>query len=262
MDQFKGSLFFGTPFLLIFLFNPSLSNPLGSGKTKHKINATYMTTYEVKSALRSKIKSVQLVSLVKSKYWKKHGNLKTNRRLLDDLKYLEEIGVEINIPSKKTVKAGLAVIVGDNLGLHQLGEFNACFSSGQICRICKATYSEVCKEHKVYAGIVDGFDPGLFTKTVYDDAAKLADLNGGASTETCGIKTHCIFNSLQSFHCSQSMPPCLGHDFFEGVMSYDVQFLLGKWSKLSSGYYLGILFLFFCGGWRPASIRSFSTSAI
>ena len=108
--------------ILLFQDELEIANPLGSGKTKHKINATYMTTYEVQSVLRSKVKSVQLVSLVRSKFWKKHGNLKTNQRLLDDLKYLEEVGVEVTKPSNRFVKAGLMAFVGDNLGLHQLGE--------------------------------------------------------------------------------------------------------------------------------------------
>ena len=212
--------------ILLFQDELELANPLGSGKTKHKINATYLTTYEVQGALRSRIRSVQLVSLIRSKFWKTHGNLKSNQKLLDDLKHLEEVGVEVNKPIKKVVKAGLIAFVGDNLGLHQLGEYNACFSSGHICRVCKATYREVCKENKLYAGIEDGFNPETFTKSVYDNLADAADLNGGGGPDTCGIKTHCIFNSLQAFHSSRGLPPCLGHDFLEGLFSYDVQFLV------------------------------------
>ena len=169
---------------------------------------------------------MQLVSLIRSKFWKKHGNLKTNKRLLDDLKFLEDVGIEISKPHKKIVKAGLAVFVGDNLGLHQLAEHNSVFSSGHICRICKAEYAEVCREHLLYAGVREDFNPGLFTESVYDELADIADMNKGPSYETCGIKTHCMFNSLKAFHCSTGMPPCLGHDFFEGIFSYDFQFYI------------------------------------
>ena len=61
---------------------------------------------------------------------------------------------------------------------------------------------------------------------MYDNLADAADLNGGGGPDTCGIKTHCIFNSLQAFHSSRGLPPCLGHDFLEGLFSYDVQFLV------------------------------------
>ena len=229
-EYFKSNRFFqanpeAVP-LLMFQDELEIANPLGSGKTKHKMNMTYFTTYEVQSALRSKIQSVQLVSIVKSKLWKKHGNMKTNRRLLSDLKILETDGIVINKPVKKTVKAGLMVIVGDNLGLHQLSELNCCFSNGHICRICKVTYEEVCKQNLLYSGVEDEFEPELFTEATYDALANKAETEGGGSKETCGIKANCIFNSLESFHCTSGMPPCLGHDFFEGCFSYDIQFLL------------------------------------
>ena len=118
------------------------------------------------------------------------------------------------------------MLVITSKGLHQLGEYNACFSSGYICRICKATYKEVCRDHKVYAGVDKEYCPEVFSETVYDDLADAADMIVGFSAETCGIKTHCIFNSLQAFHTSRGLPPCLGHDFYEGTFSYDVQFLL------------------------------------
>ena len=65
---------------------------------------------------RTKVKSIQLVSLVLSRHWKEYGNYKCNQRLIQDLKELEENGLEVEKPVKSTVKAGLYCIVGDNLG--------------------------------------------------------------------------------------------------------------------------------------------------
>ena len=48
---------------------------------------------------------MKLVSIVERKLWKKHGNMKTNSRLLSDLKVLETDGIVINKPVKRTVKA-------------------------------------------------------------------------------------------------------------------------------------------------------------
>lgn len=96
--------------------------------------STYYTLYDVQSPLRGKIRSVQLVSLIRSSLWKKHGNLTANERFLKDLKYLENVGVKVAKPTQKFVKVGLGAMVGDNLGLHQLSELNSVFSSGNICR--------------------------------------------------------------------------------------------------------------------------------
>ena len=202
--------------ILLFQDELEITNPLGAGKSKHKFNATYYTVLDVQSALRSKVKSIQLVSLVPSKLWKKHGNEKCNAELIKDLHELESRGVEVNVPEHKVVKAALCYIVGDNLGLHQLAELSASFSSGYICRVCQIEYKDACQNHRIYSNCEEGFQPDSFTKENYDTFANLAEENGEASAETRGIKGKCIFNSLKSYHCVDGMPPCLGHDFFEG----------------------------------------------
>ena len=53
-----------------------------------------------------------------------------------------------------------------------------------------------------------------------------------------GIKFNSIFNNLKHFHvCSPGLPPCLGHDLFEGVVAYDLKlfieyFIEIKWFTL------------------------------
>ena len=59
-------------------------------------------------------------------------------------------------------------------------------------------------------GIDDKFRPSLFTPSSYDEYANCAVTNGEASQESKGIKAHCMFNQLESFHCTTGMPPCLG----------------------------------------------------
>jgi len=47
-----------------------------------------------------------------------------------------------------------------------------------------------------------------------------------------GIKGNSVFNTLKSFHvCQPGLPPCLGHDIFEGVLSYDVALYLKYFIK-------------------------------
>ena len=65
-----------------------------------------------------------------------------NRKLVEDLKMLETEGIDVEKPTKRVVKAGLQFIVGDNLGAHNLAEMNQVFSSGNICRWCKANYDD------------------------------------------------------------------------------------------------------------------------
>jgi hypothetical protein len=152
--------------------------------------------------------------------------LACNKNLIEDLKELENEGLVIEKPFKKVVKAGLALIVGDNLGQHMLAEMNACFSSGNICRVCSAKYVDVCKKQLLYDEIEENYHTEFLTKEKYDAFADLAVENGSQSEATHGIKGHCVFNVLESFHCADQCAPCLGHDYLEGCFAYDVQFYL------------------------------------
>ena len=47
--------------------------------------------------------------------------------------------------------------------------------------------------------------------------------NDDVDTPYKGIKSESIFNQLHFFHfCNPGLPPCLGHDLFEGVVAYDL----------------------------------------
>ena len=62
---------------------------------------------------------------------------------VEELKKLEDVGIEIDKPVKKTLKAGVAYLVGENLGQHTLAEMNHRFSAGCICRWCTVTYDQI-----------------------------------------------------------------------------------------------------------------------
>ena len=155
---------------------------------------------------RSKLSSIQLVSLVSSRDWKEFGNETCNLKLVEDLKTLEDVGIEVTHPVNKTVKAGLCYIVGDNLGQHALAEMSQCFSSGMICRWCYSTYKESCENGNCFDGRGGYFAPRT-SRDWYDEEAIKADQ--GEPNES-GIKGRCVFNRCKSFHNIGQQPPCLG----------------------------------------------------
>jgi len=46
-----------------------------------------------------------------------------------------------------------------------------------------------------------------------------------------GIKRDSVFNQLTSFHVTTGLPPCIGHDLFEGVICYDLALCLNYFVK-------------------------------
>lgn len=148
------------------------------------------------------------------------GIAKVFSELLVDLKSLETNGINTD---EETVKGGLYCITGDNLGSHCVGGFTENFSSSQyFCRYCEITKSEF------------EADPNACghtrTSERYDEA--VADIQAENFQAVKGIKVNSIFNNLESFHVSQpGLPPCLGYDLFEGVLTYDLPLYLKNMIK-------------------------------
>ena len=130
-----------------------------------------------------------------------------NKNFIDDLHDLEDEGIVVSTPVTRTVKAGLLYFLGDNLGQHSLAEMSTSFSSGYICRWCQCEYKEVCLENKPYPQCQSGFNPAAWTAEVYDDIVRGEN---AISDNTFGVKGECAFNKLQSFHCINQLPPCIG----------------------------------------------------
>lgn len=135
------------------------------------------------------------------------GVAKIFSELLADLKSLETDGINVD---GENIKGGLYCIAGDNLGSHCIGGFTENFSCSQyFCRYCEITRSEFVADPNVCGA--------PHTPETYD--AAVADLQAENIQGVRGIKVNFIFNALESFHISQSgLPPCLGHDLFEGVI--------------------------------------------
>lgn len=89
-----------------------------------------------------------------------------------------------------------------------------------------STFAGTVKSHKVS---FQSDDPNVCgpqrTPQGYDSA--VADLQVEDSQHIKGIKANSVFNALTSFHvCKPGLPPCLDHDIFEDVLSYDVALYL------------------------------------
>jgi hypothetical protein len=161
---------------------------------------------------RSVIDHIQLVLLAREADFKEFGHDKFFSPLIDDLCDIEDNGIELF--TNVTVRGTIVAIVGDNLGSHCIGGFSENFSTvNYVCRYCminKQTVKSTC--HAVGQ---------LRTVSNYDTSAANAECSNG--NETYGIKFSSVFNKLKYFHvCQPGLPPCLGHDLFEGVVARDV----------------------------------------
>ena len=132
--------------------------------------------------------------------------------MVEDLKDLEEHGIVIE--ENTVVRGTLCAIVGDNLGSHCIGGFTENFSSSiYFCRYCQLDRTTF-ENHPFTKGAV---------RNVQSYNETIQSIQENPDCEGFGLKFSSIFNSLKYFHvCQPGLPPCLGHDLFEGVVARDV----------------------------------------
>lgn len=187
-----------------------LANPLGSAKGNQKLIGVYFTLGNFYAQYRSSVEHLQLLLLCKETNLKLFGSKKVFEALLKDLKELENGIVMDGIK----ITAALFCIVGDNLGQHFIGGFIQNFSkSNYMCRYCLLKRSDF-KKMKVPL-----LNAEARTPVNYDFAVNNLDIN----VDYEGIRSKSIFNDLKYFHvCLPGLPPCLGHDLFEGIVASDL----------------------------------------
>ena len=195
-------------------------------KKKHKLLAVYFTLTNLYPWNRSKVEQLQLVLLCREKYCKTFTVSNVFRHVIDDLKDLELNGISYE---GTIVKGTIACIAGDNLGSHYIGGFVENFAtSPHFCRYCLITHKE--------------FDARPMNVSVerttasYNEAVQhlreYPDVN-----VYMGVKGDSVFNELKYFNvCQPGLPPCLGHDLFEGVISYDLALFIKYFVKIKKWF--------------------------
>lgn len=177
----------------------------------------YLTLANILPYNRSSIDQMQLVLLCREQDYKYFGQDLVFGSLVKDLKDLELNGV--NLPDGQVCKGTLCAIAGDNLGSHNIGGFTENFSkSSHFCRYC-----EIDREAFQKDPLTKGPD---CTPQSYHKNVEAANLNVEGRV-CCGVKFDSIFIELKHFHvCQPGLPPCLGHDLFEGIVSTDLALYL------------------------------------
>ncbi|XP_076037551.1 uncharacterized protein LOC143022999 [Oratosquilla oratoria] len=147
------------------------------------------------------------------------GQDKVFSRLVKDLQSLETTGIEVKtVEGEKNIQGTVCAIVGDNLGSHGIGGFVESFRHQYICRFCTLDLDSF-RETPYKLGTRRSVESYTRDIKYIDEHANLASHHG--------IKFDSVFNQLTHFHVANpGLPPCLGHDLFEGVVSYDMPLII------------------------------------
>ncbi|XP_047130544.1 uncharacterized protein LOC124810193 [Hydra vulgaris] len=198
-------------YLMLFQDSFEVTNPIGSGKKKHKTLAVYLTLANILSQKRYTSDQLQLVLMCRDVDFKFFGLKKVFAPLLSDLQEISMSGVAFSDTLTLTIK--LLCILGDNLGSHAIGGFCENFSTAQyFCRYCLVTRIEFDTNPH--------FCGPERTKEIHNRS--LLELANCGLNNFEGVKFQSPFNDISDFHVSTGLPPCLAHDCFEGLVSQDM----------------------------------------
>lgn len=204
--------------LAIYYDSFQLGNPLGSKTKNQKVGVVYGSVQN-----NNMPKEIFLVAIFLDKMLETHPWVSLLDPVVSELKDLESNGFMTDINGGTWYSAHLAMLVGDNLGVHSLAGFSQCFSGGaMVCRHCHGTIEDIRSKTSL-----KDFSPR--TKQDYD--AKMALLMEESFDpglkKAFGINSACPFSSLTNFHVMMSLPPDVMHDVLEGVIPSTIGLVCG-----------------------------------
>ena len=135
--------------LFLYYDDFEAGNPLGAHAGVNKMGGTYVTIPCFQPEYQSSLFSVFNALLFYSKDREKYGNFAIFKPLIEELKFLESTGIELDLPEgKKKIYFKLGLILGDNLGLHSLLGLVKCFRVNFCYRFCTMDRNQIISYFK------------------------------------------------------------------------------------------------------------------
>lgn len=200
--------------LIVYFDEFEVDNPLGSHAGINKVGGIYASVPCLPVELQSKIENILLVILFNVDDRKNTEDEFLLVKLVEELKFLENNGITVQINEEKSVKFffKLALIVGDNLGVHSLLGFVESFVANFPCRFCQISRDQL-------QIVFDEEFCIIRNQENYHESLLKNDMS------RTGIKFKSIFNEIESFHVTQGTCVDAMHDW-DGIVKYDLSEIL------------------------------------
>lgn len=189
---------------LILYYDDYQTEDFGVHTSDGKLGGIYYVVPSLPPAFQSALENIFTAFI----FYTNDKTNTTNRDLypdlLEELRFLEDTGIEVVNDVGERIYFALTLIVGDNLAIHSLLGFVESFSSKYTCRFCR-----------VYRGDMN-FQTAEMKHLLRDRENYFDDVTAG-DVSTTGIKEKCIWNSLKSFHCVENCAIDLMHEIELGA---------------------------------------------
>ena len=206
--------------LILYHDDFTVVNPLGNKTIKHKMSCFYFQIGNIPPKCRSQLADIHLLIVCPATMIKSYGYRRLLRPLIDDVKILEETGIEVclNGPTYLFLGTG-SMLIADNLAALAIGGHHCNFSLvKRFCRFCqllKANINETIH--------IDEFE----MRTIPGYQANVADIKDNAQLKPIyGIVDDCCLNDLNNFYSINGLPQDLAHDLLEGFAKDFLQIIV------------------------------------
>lgn len=193
----------------IFFDDYETGNPLGAKSGINSLCSILVSFPAFPPHFALSLQNIFSIGSCKSSY-KKYGIDVVMNPIIDDLIFLEENGIELNLPTgPTTVYFILGLILGDNKGLNEIMGITTSFIQDGCCRICNGSISDIRTCYKETAFELRNID-------TYEEALIIE------GTHVDGIRDKCAFNKIPSFHIVNCPSVDIMHDVFEGACYFEM----------------------------------------
>lgn len=187
-------------------------NGMGYKTGIHKTTPIYFILKNLPPYLQSKLKNIHLLALTNAQDTKFYGYNNILYCLVQELKLLEDVGIEIKfLQNQNCLKGSLVALSGDYLGANgMLGMVESC-RADNFCRICLI---DRCDISKVFE------ESQVTLRTIYEH---YKDVEKAEATHSIvhGVKSSCILNELTYFNTIEAPTADIMHDILEGSGQWD-----------------------------------------
>lgn len=122
--------------LFLYYDDWEVNNPLGSHSTS--LGGVYYCIPCLPPECGSRLENIFLALLFNTKDRKTFGNKQTFAPIIEELNFLEQVGITINVNGNHhKIYFVLSLLMGDNLGVHAMCGFVESFRANYTCRVCK-----------------------------------------------------------------------------------------------------------------------------
>lgn len=111
-------------------------NPLASHAGEEKLGGIHVSLATLPPQWQGKLENIFVSTIVHSKYMKKFGNKAIFQKLIEDINFLSNEGIEVNVDGiMKRIYFQCVLILGDNLGINVICGFSESFSANHYLSI-------------------------------------------------------------------------------------------------------------------------------